>query len=195
MAAPSSWRNAVEDDRRQVPIQVFPGRRTGAGAQAIDAVQSKHRGNRPYLRYYFTGKKTRPSRSARPISLSASTPASRMPGSTTARGNELYDEFLKDTGIVGKPGGGTGDPDGGWFRNEIKTLDDLKGIKMRIAGVAGEVMSPLASAAAAYRAAISIRRWNAARSMPPNGSAPMTTSASASTDCSVLLLPGLLEAG
>jgi len=30
---------------------------------------------------------------------------------------------------------------GGWFRKEINTLDDLKGIKMRIAGIAGQVMS------------------------------------------------------
>ena len=32
---------------------------------------------------------------------------------------------------------------GGWFRKEIKTLDDLKGLKMRIAGLAGEVMAKL----------------------------------------------------
>ncbi len=29
---------------------------------------------------------------------------------------------------------------GGWYRKEIKTIDDLKGLKMRIAGLAGEVM-------------------------------------------------------
>lgn len=32
---------------------------------------------------------------------------------------------------------------GGWYRKEIKSLEDLKGLKMRIAGVAGEVMSRL----------------------------------------------------
>jgi TRAP-type mannitol/chloroaromatic compound transport system substrate-binding protein len=32
---------------------------------------------------------------------------------------------------------------GGWFRKEIKTLDDLKGLKMRIAGLAGDVMTKL----------------------------------------------------
>ena len=32
---------------------------------------------------------------------------------------------------------------GGWFRKEIKTVDDLKGLKMRIAGLAGNVMQKL----------------------------------------------------
>ncbi|MEC6999499.1 hypothetical protein VXQ18_05280 [Brucella abortus] len=32
---------------------------------------------------------------------------------------------------------------GGWYRKEIKSAEDLKGLKMRIAGVAGEVMSRL----------------------------------------------------
>ena len=30
---------------------------------------------------------------------------------------------------------------GGWFRKEVKTVKDLKGLKMRIAGLGGEVMA------------------------------------------------------
>ena len=32
---------------------------------------------------------------------------------------------------------------GGWFRKEIKSLDDLKGLKFRIAGIAGQVCNKL----------------------------------------------------
>jgi TRAP-type mannitol/chloroaromatic compound transport system substrate-binding protein len=32
---------------------------------------------------------------------------------------------------------------GGWFRKEIKTVDDLKGLKFRVSGFAGEVLSKL----------------------------------------------------
>jgi len=41
------------------------------------------------------------------------------------------------------PGGNTGVQMGGWFRKEIKTIDDLKGLKMRIPGFAGEIMAEL----------------------------------------------------
>ena len=41
------------------------------------------------------------------------------------------------------PNGNTGAQMGGWFRKEIKTVDDLKGLKMRIGGFAGEVMGKL----------------------------------------------------
>jgi TRAP-type mannitol/chloroaromatic compound transport system substrate-binding protein len=39
--------------------------------------------------------------------------------------------------------GNTGCQMGGWFRKEIKTVDDLKGLKMRIGGWAGKTMQKL----------------------------------------------------
>ena len=42
-------------------------------------------------------------------------------------GNELAAELFKDYGILGFPAGDTGAQMGGWFRDEIKSLDDLKG--------------------------------------------------------------------
>jgi TRAP-type mannitol/chloroaromatic compound transport system substrate-binding protein len=41
------------------------------------------------------------------------------------------------------PGGNTGVQMGGWFRKEINSVDDLKGLKMRIPGFAGEVLAEL----------------------------------------------------
>ena len=52
-------------------------------------------------------------------------------------------EFYKKYNIYGLPAGNTGAQMGGWFRKEIKTVDDLKGLKMRIGGFAGRVLGKL----------------------------------------------------
>ncbi len=56
---------------------------------------------------------------------------------------ELMEKIYDKHGVYSFPGGNTGNQMGGWFRKEIKTLDDLKGLKMRIPGFAGEVVSKL----------------------------------------------------
>ena len=71
---------------------------------------------------------------------SASTPVSRTPGSYQGGGNELANEFFKKHGVIGFPCGNTGTQMGGWFRKEIKTVADLSGLKMRIGGIAGQVL-------------------------------------------------------
>ncbi|PWR23949.1 TRAP transporter substrate-binding protein [Zavarzinia compransoris] len=58
-------------------------------------------------------------------------------------GGDLYNEFLAKHNIYALPGGNTGTQMGGWFRKEIKTVEDLKGLKMRIAGLAGQTMAKL----------------------------------------------------
>ncbi len=58
-------------------------------------------------------------------------------------GIELMNEFYKTYNIHALPAGHTGAQMGGWFRKEIKTLDDLKGVKMRIGGWGGTVFSKL----------------------------------------------------
>ena len=52
-------------------------------------------------------------------------------------------DFYKDYNIHRLPCGNTGAQMGGWFRKEIKTVDDLKGLKMRIGGFAGQVLTKL----------------------------------------------------
>jgi TRAP-type mannitol/chloroaromatic compound transport system substrate-binding protein len=58
-------------------------------------------------------------------------------------GNDLLNEFYAKHNLYGMPAGNTGVQMGGWFRKEIKTVQDLQGLKMRIAGLAGQVMQKL----------------------------------------------------
>ncbi len=55
----------------------------------------------------------------------------------------LQDFYAKKFGVIQFPAGNTGTQMGGWFRKEIKTPDDLKGLKMRIPGLGGQVMTKL----------------------------------------------------
>ena len=58
-------------------------------------------------------------------------------------GNDLLNEFYAKHNLYGMPAGNTGVQMGGWFRKEIKTVHDLQGLKMRIAGIAGMVLQKL----------------------------------------------------
>jgi TRAP-type mannitol/chloroaromatic compound transport system substrate-binding protein len=58
-------------------------------------------------------------------------------------GRDLMREFYKGYNIINFMGGNTGTQMGGWFRKEIKTVADLKGLKMRISGLAGRTMARL----------------------------------------------------
>lgn len=58
-------------------------------------------------------------------------------------GNDLMNEFYATQNIYGMPCGNTGAQMGGWYRKEINTLDDLKGLKMRIGGMGGKIAEKL----------------------------------------------------
>lgn len=58
-------------------------------------------------------------------------------------GQQLWDELYAEFGLKSMPAGNTGAQMGGWFNRELKTIDDIKGLKMRIPGLAGEVFSKL----------------------------------------------------
>ncbi|MBM4190061.1 MAG: twin-arginine translocation signal domain-containing protein, partial [Betaproteobacteria bacterium] len=55
-------------------------------------------------------------------------------------GLKLFREFYKSYNIVNFPMGNTGAQMGGWYRKEIKSLADIKGLKMRIGGFGGKVL-------------------------------------------------------
>ena len=58
-------------------------------------------------------------------------------------GNDLLNEFFAKQGLYGLAAGNTGAQMGGWYRKEINTLEDLKGLKMRIGGFAGKIVEKL----------------------------------------------------
>ena len=60
-------------------------------------------------------------------------------------GLELANEVYAKHNIEVMLGGNTGMQMGGWFRKEIKTVEDLKGLKMRIPGFGGKVMAGVGS--------------------------------------------------
>ena len=58
-------------------------------------------------------------------------------------GQDLWDKLAGDFGLKCLAAGNTGVQMGGWFNKEINTADDLKGLKMRIPGLGGDVMAKL----------------------------------------------------
>ncbi|MFD0669782.1 TRAP transporter substrate-binding protein [Ramlibacter sp. MAHUQ-53] len=88
--------------------------------------------------YYFFGKdETFALGTAIPFGLNARQMASWL---NEGNGGKLLREFYSRYNMINFPGGNTGAQMGGWFRKEIKSAKDLKGLKFRIAGFAGKIM-------------------------------------------------------
>jgi TRAP-type mannitol/chloroaromatic compound transport system substrate-binding protein len=56
-------------------------------------------------------------------------------------GLKLWEETYAPFNLVPRPGGYTGVQMGGWFNKKINTIDDYKGLKMRIPGLGGKVVA------------------------------------------------------
>jgi TRAP-type mannitol/chloroaromatic compound transport system substrate-binding protein len=91
--------------------------------------------------YYFVGKdETFAIGTGIPFGLNARQMTAWM---HEGNGLKLMREFYRKYNIINFPMGNTGTQMGGWYRKEINTLDDLKGLKIRIAGLAGQVFERL----------------------------------------------------
>ncbi|MCC6777471.1 MAG: TRAP transporter substrate-binding protein [Hyphomicrobiales bacterium] len=127
------------DNRFQ--IQVFAGGEIVPGLQAADAVQSGTVEMCHTSSYYYFGKDpTFAFGTAVPFGLNSRMQTAWM---YFGGGMELMNDFYKKFNIYGIPAGNTGAQMGGWFRREIREAADLAGLKMRIGGLAGRVISKL----------------------------------------------------
>jgi TRAP-type mannitol/chloroaromatic compound transport system substrate-binding protein len=122
-------------------IQVFAAGEIVPGLQVADAVQNATVQCGHTAPYYFVGKDpTFAFGTAVPFGLNAR----QINAWWYAGGGEaLMNEFYRDYGFRAFLCGNTGAQMGGWYRKEIKTVADLKGLKLRTAGMAGEVLARL----------------------------------------------------
>ncbi len=122
-------------------IRVYPAGELVPGLQVMDGVQQGTAQVGQTASYYFTGKNPALAFDACvPFGLTARQQAAWL---NEAGGLALMRKAFADFGIINFPAGNTGAQMGGWFKQRIDSAADLRGLKMRIPGLGGEVMSRL----------------------------------------------------
>lgn len=107
-------------------LEVFDAVQTGTAQMGHDAAYY-HRGKIPAAQFFTTI----------PFGLNANEMnAWFYYGGALELWHEYYDQF----GLIAFPTGQTGVQMAGWFNKEINSIADLRGLKMRIPGLGGEVM-------------------------------------------------------
>ena len=122
-------------------IQVFAGGEIVPGPAVFDAVKDNTVEMAHTASYYFFGKDpTYAFDCAIPFGMNNRQLDAWM---RYGNGGKLMGEFFGKSNIVPIPCGNTGTQMGGWFRKEIKTVADIHGLKIRVGGFAGEVLTKL----------------------------------------------------
>ena len=133
----------ITDNRFQ--IQIFAPGEIVPGLQALDAVANGTVECCHTSSYYYWGKDpTFAFGTAVPFGLNC-----RMQNAWMYEGGgiDLLNDFYKRFRVVGFPMGNTGAQMGGWYRKEIRTVEDFHGLKMRIGGFGGAVIARLGAQA------------------------------------------------
>src|SRR5664280_3308274 len=122
-------------------IQTFAGGEIVPGLQVVDAVQNGTVECGHTASYYYFGKDPT-------FGMGTSIafgPNQRLNQGwfTLGGGKEVLNEFYKKYNCTALLAGNTGCQMGGWFRKEINSVDDLKGLKMRIGGFPGRAIQKL----------------------------------------------------
>ncbi|NJM35348.1 MAG: TRAP transporter substrate-binding protein [Rhodomicrobium sp.] len=140
-AAETFSKYVSESTDKKFQVQVFPAGELVPGLQAADAVSNATVEMCHTASYYYWGKDpTFAIGTAIPFGLN-----SRQQNAWNYYGGGigLLNEFYAGFNIYGLPCGNTGAQMGGWFRKEINTVADLNGLKMRIGGFGGSILTKL----------------------------------------------------
>jgi TRAP-type mannitol/chloroaromatic compound transport system substrate-binding protein len=122
-------------------ISVHPGGELVPAFGVVDAIQQGTIECAHTAPYYFFGKDET-------FALDCTVPFGMTSRSMTAwmyegNGMKLMREFYAQFNIVNFPCGNTGAQMGGWYRKEIKSVEDMNGLKFRVGGFGGRVLAKL----------------------------------------------------
>jgi len=131
----------AEMSDQKFQVRVFAGGEIVPPLQVLDAVQNGTVEMGHSASYYYVGKDPT-------FTFDATVPFGmnyRIMNSwlREAGGQAAINDFFKDYNILPMPAGNTGTQAGGWWKREVKTVEDLKGIKFRIGGWGGAVLTKL----------------------------------------------------
>lgn len=137
--APEHFAKSVKQmSNNRLTIEVYGAGELVPGLEVFDAVsqgavQMGHSGA-----YYWKGKiPASPLFGALPFGMTATELNAWL---HAGGGLELWREMYKPFGVIPMAGGNTGAQFGGWFKKEINSIEDFQGLKIRIPGLAGEVL-------------------------------------------------------
>ena len=111
------------------------------GLEVLDAVQNGTAECGHTASYYYVGKNSA-------LAFGTSVPFGLNAQQQNAwyyhgGGLEAMHELYSDFNVISFPAGNTGTQMGGWFKKQVNSLQDLQGLKMRIPGLGGKIMSSL----------------------------------------------------
>jgi len=134
-------RYVAEGTDNKFQIQTFASGEIVPGLQALDAVSTGTVECAQTPTYYYIGKQPA-------LAFGTGIPFGLNARHQTAwwhfgGGAEIINEVLAKFNVYGLLCGNSGTQMGGWFRQEIKTVADLRGLKFRIGGLGGHVLARL----------------------------------------------------
>ncbi|MEL6371938.1 MAG: TRAP transporter substrate-binding protein [Pseudomonadota bacterium] len=128
-------------------VKVFAAGELVGAFESFDAVSRGAADLYHGAEYYWVGK-------AKPFAFFTSVPFGMtateiMAWTEFGGGQQLWDELAAPFNIKPFIGGNTGHQMGGWFKRPINSLDDLRGMKIRMPGIGGEVLRRVGASAVA----------------------------------------------